>query len=270
MPPKAPPKVEVIMDDIPEPPEPEMPVVKNVEIPGVPGVQLSKVVASVWFPDKPRVLLGEAEPKAEGEDEEAAPEEPAEPKGPTKELLFEIIPTRILETDAWVAYNVLKKKVYRAEKKYEDMPKDKLTEEEEDERARVQLALNTLKEEAAAAEAKYVEVKPTFEPDPLATLPWMNNLMDVAHSGVQTFVVGGAFWPCTDMMKLFAAKTHYDDSERLFTKFKARYATERTRPISLYHKLVPQIFQEGSETPIDYAPLINTLLRNTGQEADGG
>jgi hypothetical protein len=43
--------------------------------------------------------------------------------------------------------------------------------------------------------------------------------------------------------KLFAAKTHYDDSERLFTKFKARYATERTRPISLYHKLVPQIFQ---------------------------
>jgi hypothetical protein len=36
------------------------------------------------------VLLGEAEPKAEGEDEEAAPEEPAEPKGPTKELLFEV------------------------------------------------------------------------------------------------------------------------------------------------------------------------------------
>jgi hypothetical protein len=59
---------------------------------------------------------------------------------------LQIIPTRILETDAWVAYNVLKKKVYRAEKKYEDMPKDKLTEEEEDERARVQLALNTLKE----------------------------------------------------------------------------------------------------------------------------
>ena len=36
-------------------PEPEMPTHANVEIPGVPGVHLSKVVASVWFPDKPRV-----------------------------------------------------------------------------------------------------------------------------------------------------------------------------------------------------------------------
>jgi hypothetical protein len=57
MPPKSPLKEEVIMADVSEPPEPEMPVVKNVEIPGVPGVQLSKVVASVWFPDKPRVRI---------------------------------------------------------------------------------------------------------------------------------------------------------------------------------------------------------------------
>eukprot|EP00959_Pyramimonas_sp_CCMP1952_P158519 3315555-Pyramimonas_sp.AAC.1 len=73
------------------------------------------------------------------------------------------------------------------------------------------------------------------------------------------------------MMKLFAAKTHYDYCEKQFASFKTRYQTERTRPITLFHKLVPQIFQEHAAAPIDYVPLLNSLIRNTGQdpEAEG-
>jgi len=80
--------------------------------------------------------------------------------------------------------------------------------------------------------------------------------------------VGGPFWPATNMMSLFGASDHFSECEKMLTVFKTRYLTERARPLSFFFKLVPNIFQEEDETPIDYIPLLDQMLRNTGQDPE--
>jgi len=74
-------------------------------------------------------------------------------------------------------------------------------EAEAEEKEAATAAVDAAKEAVAAAEAKYAEMKASFDAEgQFATTPWMGNLLHVAHCGVQTFLVGGRFWPCTDLM----------------------------------------------------------------------
>mmetsp|Transcript_22522 Transcript_22522/g.42963 ORF Transcript_22522/g.42963 Transcript_22522/m.42963 type:complete len:489 (+) Transcript_22522:135-1601(+) len=251
-----------------DPPEPEEP---SAELEHFPGVQLSPIVVSIWFAEPKWKLLGEPEPKpppveGEEEEEEEAPpeEEPKEPEGPSKQMLFELVPQRVVDSSAMIELNRLHKKLLRMVAEHAELPKDM----EEEERAAKQAELEAAKEEVAAAEARYGEVKGSFDPEPTSTLPWMNNLMDVAKAGAQTFVVGGAFWPCTDMMHLFTSKAHFSDCQKLMTLFKNRYDIERSRPISMFYKLVPNVFQECDDAPVDYNALLDDILKSTGQEPE--
>jgi diketogulonate reductase-like aldo/keto reductase len=159
------------------------------------------------------------------------------------------------------------KRALKVEAKWKEVQESEaFAEMEEDAKAAGEAKVAAAKAAAAEAETKYNEIKGTFEPDPLCTKEWMNNLLDVAKAGVQTFVVGGTFWPCTDMMNLFTTKSHFKDCEKVLTVFKNRYIVERSRPMSFYFKMVPNIFLETDEAPVDYNPLLNDMLKSTGQE----
>mmetsp|Transcript_42484 Transcript_42484/g.51552 ORF Transcript_42484/g.51552 Transcript_42484/m.51552 type:complete len:451 (+) Transcript_42484:121-1473(+) len=222
----------------------------------VPGVPLSPVVCSLWLPDTANGMLGILPPPPEGEE---APE-PPEPTGPSKDTLFDMIPTRLRQSAAMHNFNEQKKKILTAEAEFGTLtaenPQDLATLKEEKSKE-----IDALKEALPDIEAKYAEFKGSFEAEATTTMPWMHTLLSLADAGVSTFSVGGTFWPTTDMLRLFGSSdTLYKESETILGVFKKRYDVEREQAMTIVTRLVPNVFQMGPESPFDMNAAIDTIL----------
>lgn len=223
------------------------------------GVRLSQVLLSVWFEESSEVLLSDG--AAGGEEEAEEPEEgAAAPTGPSKNTLYKLIPERIAQSDGMNDFNNMKKTLMQAEADYNEIPGGKEMAEAKEEKMK---EIEGLKEQLANFENKYTELKASWDPDPKAVAPWMNTLMDCATKGVYTFVAGGTFWPCTNMMNAFGTgKELYAECEKVLSVYQKRHEIERNVPNTYIFKLVPNVFQEGDT--FDYSAAIDKIFTNWG------
>jgi len=68
------------------------------------------------------------------------------------------------------------------------------------------------------------------------------------------------------VQSLFTERYHFNECEKMLQVFKTRYNVERDTPITFMNKLVPNIFLEDPMgEPTDLTPMLNQMLRNSGQ-----
>ncbi|MEW5315305.1 MAG: hypothetical protein WDW38_006745 [Sanguina aurantia] len=223
----------------------------------LPGVGLSPIINGCWLSDDARVLLSGnwmAEPSAAVESEDPAAENAAlppafNPSAPE----YTSLQHRLSKSAAMQKWNALTIKLAIATA----ASREKGLEEREQQLKQQQVDIaRTLVQEA---EVLLGDLKASFFEDPLALLPWMQALFDLADAGLTTFDVGGAFWPYTQLRSLFSTDnttSYYEGAEKILGLFKRRYERERgTNRIQILTRLVPNIFHEG------YSPaVVETLV----------
>ncbi|MEW5297573.1 MAG: hypothetical protein WDW36_000775 [Sanguina aurantia] len=223
----------------------------------LPGVGLSPIINGCWLSDDARVLLSGnwmAEPSAAVESEDPAAENAAlppafNPSAPE----YTSLQHRLSKSAAMQQWNALTIKLALATA----ASREKGLEEREQQLKQQQVDIaRTLVQEA---EVLLGDLKASFLEDPLALLPWMQTLFDLADAGLTTFDVSGAFWPYTQLRSLFSTDntaSYYEGAEKILGLFKRRYERERGKDrIQILTRLVPNIFHEG------YSPaVVETLV----------
>ncbi|KAG2484363.1 hypothetical protein HYH03_016782 [Edaphochlamys debaryana] len=119
-----------------------------------------------------------------------------------------------------------------------------------------QSELDLVKVALGDADAAVQELKASFNDDPLALVPWMQALTDLADGGMTTFEVSGAGWPYCSLRQLFGEVPSaappagfFDGAERVLGTFKRRYEKERgPNKVQLLLKMAPNVFADAWAT----------------------
>mmetsp|Transcript_63569 Transcript_63569/g.201028 ORF Transcript_63569/g.201028 Transcript_63569/m.201028 type:complete len:458 (-) Transcript_63569:63-1436(-) len=220
-----------------------------------PGVKLAPIVNALWMP------TGKT---ADDMIAETLPEE-----NPDQKFLdFVLKPRRIAQSKAMQDFNDGKIALQLAEQEYSEMKFDDATEEAEAKEKKME-EITALKESLPGLEAALTEFKGSFDPEPLAFVPWMNTLLALLDNGMTSFEVGGSFWPVTDQFALFGKYSDvFTEQEKLMGAFKKRADVERGEgSTTFFAKILPNIFREDGGSAEDIVAQVERSLANLGAES---
>lgn len=194
------------------------------------------------------------------------PEDPDEPPPPSfvpTDAQYNDIPARLAKCKAMRDFNRLTVRAKELEYEHKGAP----WEEKEAKRAELEEAQAAL----AEAEGELAELKGSFLEDPLALVPWMKTLFELADAGCTTFDVDSLMYPYTPMQRLFTRPntgSMYDGCEKLLGAFKRRYEKERgPNQVLVITRLAPNVFADGW-SPDKIESMVDKMRLNIfGEEA---
>jgi len=221
----------------------------------LPGVNLSPVINACWLKRDAKAMLAETWIPAPPEGEEEAAPAPPAPSFDPSSIDYSELQKRLSKSAPLRKWNELTVTIRTLEITVE---RTRDFEEKEAKSAELEAARASL----AETEAQLTELKASFQEDPLALVPWMSTLFELADAGLTTFDVSGPFFPYAVLRNLFGGDntlSYFEGAEAILGIFKKRYEKERgAGRIQVLTKLLPNIFQDGY-SPALLEPLVDKM-----------